>query len=280
MSQTGQMSQTSGAIKVTTVRMPQHLRRIHLVPFADWQVGEPGFQADVVDGYVRWIREREHAYILLNGDIVSMPARWNRARDVYDRRGVPAEDQIATAVEHLRPVKDRILAATDGNHESGIYSNTGTRPTLDLLRLLGVPDVAYDPKSVLVRIEFGPADLATPSLTSFTYLIYMTHGWGGSRKTGAHVNKAEELAQVVDADVYVVAHEHTLYYSRIRHFYLPEGAMAVQVKRRTFTGCGSGTEYTDYQREIGRMAPDSGFPRIRLEGPGGTKGHKDVHISY
>ena len=40
------------------------------------------------------------------------------------------------------------------------------------------------------------------------YSLYMTHGSGGGRKEGGKINRLADLAGIVDADIYLMAHTH------------------------------------------------------------------------
>jgi hypothetical protein len=252
-----------------TVNLPPS-KRAYLVPLADIHVGDPGFNEELLRGYVAWIRECGARVILL-GDGLDAPTAGNRASDVWERSGVAPGDQLEVLTELLKPISENIDAAIPGNHEDRIYRALGWHPTKMLLSNLGVSGrVLYDQDAVFVRYVVGSRE--------FSYDVFAVHGWGGARKTGGHLNKAEELERAADADIYLVGHEHTLFYSRGATI-MPNYSSLV-TKRRVFVGCGCFVRLTRFQKRIARKPPDMGAPRIRLEGSLGSKGHPDVHVSF
>ena len=277
------------ALSVTKVPIVTHIlspefESVYLIPLADMQIGDPGFYEGLFVSYRDWILERPNAYALLMGDMFEQPVVGNRASDFWDMHLIPAEAK-KKAKELLRPLVDnkRLLGAVDGNHEYRAYKATGYSPLKTVLDEFNLPTEGttsiYDPEALVVRIAFG-TDRASSG--RFIYKIYFSHGWGGARRTGAHVNKTEELAAVVtNADVYVLGHEHTLFVSRWDSGYIPEALSATECKptRQLFVGAGTFCRYSKFQKRIQRRLPNLGAPRIRLEGISGHRSHKDIHVS-
>jgi hypothetical protein len=272
-------------IPIVTHYLSPKFDHIYVVPLSDWQVGEWEFDEDALRGYIDWIMERKNAFTILPGDIFSQHTVGNKASNFYDMALTPKEsrDKIRDLLKPLIDAK-KILAAIPGNHESRAYRLTGHDPLMELLQEMGFPvegkKPLYAPKAVAIRIIFGTDK--SQGNRGFTYKIYMTHGWGGARRTGAHVNKTEELASVVtNADVYLIGHEHTLYSSRWDNATIPDSGNASECKhvRQLFVGAGTFCRYTDFQKGIQRRLPNIGAPRIRFEGSSGHRTHKDIHVS-
>lgn len=273
-------------IPIVAYRLSPDYQAVYIIPIADMQVGDLGFYEELFLGYRNWILERPNAYVLLLGDIFEQPVRGNKSSDYWGIHLTP--DKAKRKVRELfQPLVDtgRILGAVDGNHEFRAYTMTGHSPLKDVLDELGLPtegdNSLYDPEGLVVKITFGE-DRSHRKGTGFLYKIYMTHGWGGARRTGAHVNKAEELAAVVtNADVYVLGHEHTLFDSRWDSAYIPDNFNAKQCiqTRQVFVGSGTFCRFTRFQKRIQRRLPNLGAPRIRLEGVSGHRGHRDIHVS-
>lgn len=279
------------ALSVTKIPIVTHVldptfQAVYVIPLSDLQIGDPGFYEELFLQYRTWILARPNAYVLLPGDIYEQPVRGNKASDYWEMHLTPAKSK-KKAKQLLKPLADagRILGVVDGNHEYRAYITTGHSPLQDTLTELGLQaegvNSIYDPDALVVRIAFGE-DRANHRGSSFIYNIYMSHGWGGARRTGAHVNKTEEMAAVVtNADVYVLGHEHTLYDSRWDSAYIPDSLRATVCKqtRQVFVGGGTFCRYSKFQKRIQRRLPNLGAPRIRLEGVSGHRGHKDVHVS-
>jgi len=279
------------ALSVTKIPLVTHylsseFKAIYIIPLSDEQIGDPGFYEELFLGYRSWILERPNAFALLPGDLFEQPVRGNRASDFWEVHLTPDKAK-KKAKSLLKPLADagRILGAVDGNHELRAYLATGHSPLKDVLDELGLPtegdNSIYDPEALVIKVAFG-TDKSHRANTKFTYKIYMTHGWGGARRTGAHVNKTEELAAVVtNADVYIIGHEHTLYDSRWDSAFIPDSprALACKQTRQVFVGGGTFCKYTKFQKRIQRRLPNLGAPRIRLEGVSGHRAHKDIHVS-
>ena len=279
------------ALSVTKIPIVTHIlspefQAVYIIPLSDEQIGDPGFYEELFLGYRNWILERPNAFVLLPGDLYEEPVVGNRASDFWEIHLTPKEAK-KKAKKLLKPLADagRILGAVSGNHEFRAYKATGHDPIYDTLSELGLPvegkNSIYDPDAIVVRIAFGE-DRSQRKGINFIYKIYMTHGWGGARRTGAHVNKTEEMAAVVtNADVYVIGHEHTLYDSRWDSAYIPGSLQATQCQavRQVFVGGGTFCRYTKFQKRIQRRLPNLGAPRIRLEGISRHRTHKDIHCS-
>ena len=273
-------------IPIVTHHLSSKYNKVYVIPLSDMQIGNPSFDEDLFLGYRDWILERDNAFTVLPGDNLETPVLGNKAADVWDMYLTP-EKARKKLRELLKPLADagRILGAVDGNHDIRTYQLTGHRITREILEELGCcvegKNSIYDPEAIVVRLVFGK-DTNSGSKSGFTYSIYMTHGWGGARRTGAHVNKTEELAAVVtNADVYMIGHEHTLYDSRWDSAVIPTSHSSTMCheKRQVFVGAGTFCRYTRFQKRIQRRLPNLGSPRIRLEGVCGKKSHKDIHVS-
>lgn len=272
-------------IPIVTHVLPAEFTAVYIIPLSDLQVGDPGFYEDLFIGYRNWILERPNAFVVLPGDTFEQQVRGNKASDYWEMHLPPA--QAKRKVKSLfKPLADagRILGAVDGNHEYRAYLATGHSPNQDMLGELGLPvegrESIFDQDAIVIRIAFG--EDRSSHRANFIYKIYLSHGWGGARKTGAHVNKTEEMASVVtNADVYILGHEHTLYDSRWDCAYIPDSSQATECKqvRQVFVGGGTFCRYTKFQKRIQRRLPNLGAPRIRLEGISGHRGYKDIHVS-
>jgi hypothetical protein len=256
-------------IPVVEYSMSENFPSIYIIPLSDTQIGSPSFDESLFQKYVDWILARPNAFTVLPGDIFEAPVLGNKASDFYNM-GLTPRQAKNRAKKLFQPLADegRILAAVAGNHDLRIAKLTDYDPVEILLDSLGLDTgKIYDPMCIVVKVNLGKG---------FSYKIYMAHGWGGARKTGAHVNKTEEMASVVtDADVYLLGHEHTLYVSRWDSVRIDGKGLTRQV----FVGCGTFCRYTRFQKGVQRRFPNLGSPRIRLEGYSGDKGHKDVHVS-
>lgn len=250
---------------VSNFGLPEEYNHIYIIPISDMQVGDPGFDQQMFLGYRDWILERPNAFVVLPGDNLNTPTKNNKASDMWDEALSPrkARERLRDLFRPLADAK-RILGWVDGNHEHRLWvagELTGSEWVMSEIR---VPYEYYDPDSLIIRVGFG-----SPSYQKRAYFtVYITHGWGGARRSGGQVNKIEELQMVVpNADVYIAGHEHTLTYSRYDNAFIPDDPTSrfPVSKRQVFVGSGTFCHATKFQRRIQRRLPNLGSPRIRLE---------------
>jgi len=255
---------------------------IYLIPLSDFHWDEPESDHDTIRGYVDWVREHENAYIILNGDLVTAPTP-TTAASVYEMSEpggtieFPSLDQCARELKDLfMPVANRILAADSGGHEfKHIFRTTGSDWTYKLMESLGREHVyARDGGALLIKTK----PLSRSDKTFFS--IVFTHGWGSARTRGAKVRKLEYLAQGLDADVYILSHDHTQNLAR-DNYLVPQWDKTWYVHRKLLVSSGAFRGYAGYPFRSGYQPSDLGTPRIRIGkrlNPDGTV-RKDLHAS-
>ena len=118
------------------------------------------------------------------------------------------------------------------------------------------------------------------------FWLYAVHGWGGARTIGAKVKKVEELAWAIDADVYILSHDHTQNVHRINMLRPPQSRISMtrpiylREGRKLLVNTGGFVTYSGYVQRKGYMPQDLGTPRIRLEIKKGKDVYsKDLHAS-
>ncbi len=120
----------------------------------------------------------------------------------------------------------------------------------------------YSPASALVFIRFGWNEKQRK--TAFT--IYMNHGSGGGRTAGAKVNRVAEMANVVDADIYIHAHTHLPFSFRLPIFRVNMQNSSVASLERLFVNTAATLDFGGYG-EIAEFRPSSKHnPVIHLNG--------------
>lgn len=252
----------------------------YVVPLADFHIGSKAFAMDVARGYIDWIKERDNAYTILNGDMMNCAVK-SSVSELYEDLIRP-DDAYKIVRELLMPIKDKVLMVTRGNHEGNIYKSVGVDFTARLAYDLG--DVPYRPNGGMV-IVYTPRNIGNTTRTRVAFRFYATHGWGGARTIGAKVKKVEELVMAVDADVYILSHDHTQNVRRInqkvpsgRHD--RNGVMKLIPHRKLLVNTGGFLEYADYLPRHGLQPQDLGTPRIRCEvKEKGRLYYKDLHAS-
>lgn len=169
---------------------------IIIVPMSDLHIGDPLSDWRLIQQRVEYIHTHDNVYCVLDGDLIDNATRTSIG-DIYGQRLNPMES-VKTISTLLTPIRDKILAACPGNHEHRTYRSDGIDITEMICSNLGIVD-RYSPTTALVTIKTAKN----------TYTLYITHGSGGGRKAGGKVNRLLDLAQIVDADIYLMGHTHT-----------------------------------------------------------------------
>lgn len=250
---------------------------VYLVPIADLHEGARDADHEVSDGYIQWIKKRDNAFTILNGDL--MNCAWKESTPELFEDLVTPDTAYNRVLARLLPIKNKILMVTRGGHEYSIFRQVGADYSARLAHDLG--DIPYKPDGGMVGI------LLSRNNHRLVFWIYATHGWGGARTIGAKVKKTEDLALAVNADCYVLSHDHTQAIHRLNVLSPPKSRISIKrpvyirVERRLLINTGGFVEYSGYIQRKGYTPQDLGTPRIRLEireaSKGGLGYYKDLH---
>lgn len=265
---------------------------VYLVPLADLHEGAKEADHEVSDGYIRWIEERDNARTILNGDLLN--CAWKESTPELYEDLITPDQAYSNLVERLEPIKDKILMITRGGHEYSIFKKVGHDYMAMLCHALRPgrvketdhsQDIPYRPEGGMFSIK-----MAYKGNSKNTYRVFYgwaTHGWGGARTIGAKVKKVEELAWAVDADFYILSHDHTQNIHRFQQLTPPGHAVKdkpqyIVSRRKVLINTGGFLGYSGYSRGKGLLPSDIGTPRLRLEVRFDSKlstCRKDLHAS-
>ena len=172
---------------------------------ADLHLGDKHCDEALIKKRIDHIRDTENAFLILNGDILNWASKMS-VSDVYAETLSPME-QIKKYVDLFAPVKEKIIAMTQGNHENRAYRTEGVDLTQIVARELGIED-RYSPESCVVFLRVGHYCRPGRHGEPVPYVIFCNHGSGGGRKEGAKAIRLADMASIVDADIYVHSHTH------------------------------------------------------------------------
>ena len=179
-------------------------KELLLPPTSDAHYGNPLFSKHHFLRHVQFIADTENAVTILNGDLCESSIRTSKG-EIYKQVGSP-QDQRDWMIEMLSPVKHKILGMTTGNHEMRIYNEVGMDISKDIAKALGVP---YRSEGLLLKLSFGSGNDSHED-RPYVYWLYVTHGYGGARTKAAKAVKVERVATWIDADCYVMSHDHVV----------------------------------------------------------------------
>jgi hypothetical protein len=240
--------------------LPRDLREAEIHVFADTHLGDPHCDEAWISERVKRIAATPNAYALLNGDLMNVATKTS-VSDIYAETLTPMQ-QLKRAEAIFAPLKGKILGGTIGNHCERIVKTDSIDLMEILSRELGFP---YCPEGILLFISLGTLPGHVHGRPA-SYTLYMTHGTGGGRTMGGKVNAVQRMAQVVDADIFVMSHVHSPTVTRDTFYRADTSNKAVKPVERLYVITGASMDYGGYaQRQL--YTPASKLsPVIRLRG--------------
>lgn len=177
---------------------------ITIIPISDVHLGAIEHNKDEWNKFVKWIENEENTYLTLGGDLVNNGVR-SSIGNPFDEIYRPSQ-QKKIMVEYLKPIKDKILCSTSGNHEARTRKESDMELSYDIMSKLDIEDL-YRENACFMFISLGTRKYDnTPEVT---YNICVTHGSGGGIYTGASVNRSERFLNVINnCDCLITGHTH------------------------------------------------------------------------
>ena len=192
-------------MKAIKVNLPRNLKCAELHILSDLHLGDRNCNYKELLEKLQQIEANPNAYVILNGDLINN-ATTQSISDTYSETISPME-QLKQATALFKPIKDKILAITSGNHENRTYRTDGIDLTEIMAIELGVGD-RYAPESVTLFLRLGDKTNKTHKGQQVCYALYITHGSGGGRREGGKINRLVDLASIIDVDIYIHSHTH------------------------------------------------------------------------
>lgn len=247
-------------MKVITKELPK-FKELEIYPLADVHIGDPLHDKKRLKQFIQEVLEKENRYIIVNGDVINNAVRQG-VSDIYAEELSPNE-QIDRAVEILSPIKDRILVITEGNHENRSYKQDGILIMYQVAQRLGIYD-SYAEGAYLLFIKFGKSQ--GRDCRKMPYAIYGKHGSGGGRKVGAKAIRLFEMAEVVDADVFLHSHTHVPMVLRKTFHRVDYRNEKVTPIEQLFINTNSYLNFGGYAENYGYHPTSTQYPKIILDG--------------
>ena len=215
---------------------------VTIYPIADVHLGaiehaEPAWQA-----FLRRV-EQEDAYLILAGDLLNNSTRGTRFANPFDEVLRPREAK-RRMTEYLKPLKDRILCVTSGNHEWRTTRDDDQDLSYDICSKLDIEHL-YRENMVFMRVSCGKRkNEQTPEAT---YGFCVTHGSGGGIYTGAAVNKSERFGNLIEGvDCMVTGHVHKGFVSKPSDIVMDTRNDKVSMRHYVVISCVSWLNYGGY----------------------------------
>lgn len=178
---------------------------ITIFPISDVHFGALEHMNKEWTDFCKMIEQTPNAYVILGGDMVNNNVRTCGFINPYDELVRPRE-QKHRMVEYLKPIKDKILCAVNGNHEARSIKDDDVDITYDIMARLAIEDL-YRPNMCFMKVSLGHRKHDNTPIQSYTFGV--THGAGGGIYTGATVNRNERFGNVIEGlDCLIVGHTH------------------------------------------------------------------------
>lgn len=235
---------------------------LEILPLADLHLGDIHSDGKKILEWLDYIQQHDNCYTILNGDLCDNAIRTSIG-DTYGASLQPMQ-QLEQAVKLFGPIKDKILAVTAGNHEARTYKTDGLDMTQVICNQLGIGDY-YSPTSVMVFVQFG-RKATHHHEQPMLYSIFCLHGNGGGRKEGGKINRLADLAEIIDADIYIMSHTHLPAILRNSYFRVNTRHCTVQQVDKLFLNTSSALSYGGYGEAQAYKPNSLETPLIILDG--------------
>ena len=252
-------------MKVIRADLSSDIELLELHIFADEHIGDDNCDLDRLKARIAHVANTPNAYCVLNGDILDYASR-SSIGDI-ETREFNIMGQLEKAVELFSPIKDKILAITNGNHENRGYKKEGFDISKIIAAQLGIVE-RYTPTAAVVFLRFGKGINKGKGRgrEPLLYVISLLHGSGGGRKEGAKAIRLADMANIVDADIYIHSHTHLPMVMKQGFLRTNYNSSSVTNVTKLFVNSASNLNYGGYG-EAGEFKPNSkDTPVIYLNG--------------
>ena len=166
------------------------------------------------DPNARWIGGGDYCDAVILGDIkrfdVNTLPNWmldGNANTVKERIGDIVFAQRKRFVDMVMPIKDKCLGLIEGNHEYSIFKYHNRDHMGQLCAMLDTTNLS---DCSFIRLKFRRKTEGSKCRgKSSSVVVFISHGHGGGRTSGAEPNKLHRLASDKDADIILTGHSHT-----------------------------------------------------------------------
>lgn len=256
-------------MNVIKLNLPREFTSIDVYSCGDWHIGDKSCDVTLIKDTINKIASTPNAYCILNGDLENNATRTS-VSDSYAEK-MPPMEQLEFTLSLLFPIKEKILAIEDGNHERRTYRQDGIELSRLISRELGIEN-RYSQEGNLIFLRFGQMENGRKEsngsgrIRQPCYTIYAAHGSGSGRKEGSKVARVADMASIVDADIYVHGHSHLPLVLKESFFRTDIQNSSVKPVTKLFINTAASLDYGGYS-ESGEFKPNSkDTPVIHLDG--------------
>lgn len=253
---------------INNIKLPRDLKYIEIDVMADLHNGDKACDYTEVLRRVKEAESNPNRYLILNGDLINNAVR-NGISDIYAEELSPME-QLKRIEATFAPAKDKILSITTGNHENRSYKDDGLDVTYLAAQQLGLTHL-YAMEGCLIFLSIGELarglkETGGTNVRQIAYSIYHTHGSGGGKRVGGKANRVEDMAGIIDVDIYIHSHTHLPLIFKKNYFRVDTRNKSIQEVPKLFVNTAAVLEYGGYGQSMGFTPANKDNPIIILDG--------------
>ena len=257
---------------------------ISLVPVGDIHLGDKNCDVKYFEKLVDWVLEDDKRYVIGMGDygnyiVPSDASRYDST--VVDIKYASPEEQFKKILKTFQPLaeKNKIIGFHTGNHEEEMRKRHYFDFTRNMCHTLKVPYLGWN---AITSLSFNRLSSTGGKCNSNNLILYSTHGFGSGFRRGSKVNKLEDLASFVDADIYLMGHNHDIFSTRTIQLRLSKGKKSpgkIIERKRVFACTGTmlrgyAAGVTSYIERKGYQPHKIGVIKVKIK-----PYTKDIHVS-
>ena len=238
---------------------------VEIHTFADLHIGDQYCDMNSVKRRIEYVKNTPNAYALLNGDLFNNATKTS-VSDSYAEL-LPPMEQIQEGVDLFEPIAHKILALCTGNHENRTYNKEG----IDLMNLFARQLRIFNRFCAVGGYIF--LNLGTDERRStdkrhrpLLYTIYMTHGSGGGKKEGGKIQRLMDMADKLDADIYIHSHTHVPAVLKGAYYRCNRNSHSLEKATRLFVNTSSELDWGGYAEQFELKPSALITPTIYLDG--------------
>jgi len=238
--------------------IPKEADGANLGAVGDFHIGNRFHDKEPYEHNLAWLREHKEYKIITMGDLAECSSRHTLG---LEDQVIEVDDQIEMLEADLSVFAEegRLIGMIRGNHERRITKHSSFDVTRSIAKYLGVP---YFGLSQLLYISV----MNEGKKRGQNYVVYAKHGKSGARTAGGRINAVMRMGLVVNADLYLHAHLHSLMHEIQNTYEVDRGHP--WLKRKHYVVTGSYLEYGGY-------AEEAGYPPVGPSGSARIKFHSD-----
>ena len=228
-------------------KLPDSLDEIRIYPLGDLHVGAAEFDEEFFKAWCRAVENDPFGYVVIAGDLMNNGLKDSKTNSYEEV--MPPSEQKEYIHSALEPLANKILAATEGNHERRSGKAADSQPLYDIMCWLRRQEV-YRKRCCFVKVNLGRKSHRKPS----SYGIVVTHG--GSN------NAMKQFGASIDGcDLLICGHTHGGEETPSSKIYIDmRNELVTQVPYRTVR-CTSFLNYGGYAIEKPYMPQSTGICR-------------------